>query len=68
MDARRHHVVVVLLLRVGGEDEAVAVGPRTGQANVKAYNRQLGRLIHHDRAKPSFIASHELPLDQDPEA
>lgn len=36
----------------------------TGQANVKAYNRYLGRLIQHDRAKPSFIVSHELPLDE----
>lgn len=41
---------------------------RNGQANVKAYNRQLAQLIHHDRAKPSFIVSHELPLDQAPEA
>ncbi|MFD5804234.1 glutathione-independent formaldehyde dehydrogenase [Streptomyces sp. NPDC127020] len=41
---------------------------RNGQANVKAYNRQLAQLIHHDRARPSFIVSHELPLDQAPEA
>ncbi|MFD0019924.1 glutathione-independent formaldehyde dehydrogenase [Streptomyces sp. NPDC058382] len=34
----------------------------TGQANVKAYNRRLGNLIHHGRARPSFIVSHELPL------
>ncbi|MFD4989906.1 glutathione-independent formaldehyde dehydrogenase [Streptomyces sp. NPDC058374] len=40
----------------------------TGQANVKAYNRHLRNLIHHDRAKPSFIVSHELPLDDAPEA
>ncbi|PJT49298.1 aldehyde dehydrogenase [Streptomyces albidoflavus] len=40
----------------------------TGQANVKAYNRQLRDLIHHDKAKPSFIVSHELPLDDAPEA
>ncbi|MER6195404.1 glutathione-independent formaldehyde dehydrogenase [Streptomyces cyaneofuscatus] len=36
----------------------------TGQANVKAYNRRLGQLIHHGKAKPSFIVSHELPLDE----
>ncbi|MFE3250358.1 glutathione-independent formaldehyde dehydrogenase [Streptomyces sp. NPDC059209] len=36
----------------------------TGQANVKAYNRRLGRLIRHGRAKPSFIVSHELPLSE----
>ncbi|MDI5968871.1 glutathione-independent formaldehyde dehydrogenase [Streptomyces sp. SL13] len=40
----------------------------TGQANVKAYNRRLADLIHHDRAKPSFVISHELPLDQGAEA
>ncbi|RDG37109.1 glutathione-independent formaldehyde dehydrogenase [Streptomyces corynorhini] len=34
----------------------------TGQANVKAYNRRLGNLIHRGRAEPSFIVSHELPL------
>lgn len=34
----------------------------TGQANVKHYNRQLRDLIHEDRAKPSWIISHELPL------
>jgi threonine dehydrogenase-like Zn-dependent dehydrogenase len=40
----------------------------TGQANVKAYNRQLARLIQHDRVRPSWIVSHELPLEQAPEA
>jgi threonine dehydrogenase-like Zn-dependent dehydrogenase len=40
----------------------------TGQANVKAYNRQLSRLIERDRVKPSWIVSHELPLDQAPQA
>jgi threonine dehydrogenase-like Zn-dependent dehydrogenase len=35
----------------------------TGQANVKAYNRKLRDLIHADKAKPSQIMSHELPLD-----
>lgn len=40
----------------------------TGQANVKAYNRLLARLIEHDRVKPSWIVSHELPLDRAPEA
>ncbi len=39
-----------------------------GQANVKAYNRQLRDLIHMDRATPSWIVSHELPLSQAPEA
>lgn len=40
----------------------------TGQANVKAYNRELARLIQHDRVKPSWIVSHQLPLEQAPEA
>lgn len=40
----------------------------TGQANVKAYNRMLSNLIHVGRAKPSMIVSHELSLDQAPEA
>jgi glutathione-independent formaldehyde dehydrogenase len=39
----------------------------TGQANVKAYNRQLCRLIEQGKASPSFIVSHELPLDQAPD-
>jgi len=40
----------------------------TGQCNVKAYNRQLRDLISTGRAKPSFIVSHELPLDKAPDA
>ena len=36
----------------------------TGQANVKSYNRKLRDLITADKAKPSFIVSHELPLSQ----
>ena len=40
----------------------------TGQANVKAYNRMLSRLIEKDKVKPSEIVSHELPLEKAPEA
>ena len=40
----------------------------TGQCNVKAYNRRLADLIHHDLAKPSFIISHNLPLSEAPNA
>ncbi|MBL9166253.1 MAG: glutathione-independent formaldehyde dehydrogenase [Verrucomicrobiales bacterium] len=40
----------------------------TGQANVKAYNRYLGELIHAGRAKPSWIVSHELALEEAPDA
>ena len=40
----------------------------TGQANVKAYNRRLANLIQAGKATPSMIVSHELALDQAPEA
>ncbi|MDT4912169.1 MAG: glutathione-independent formaldehyde dehydrogenase [Pseudonocardiales bacterium] len=40
----------------------------TGQANVKAYNRQLRDLIAADKVKPSLIASHQLSLDEAPDA
>ena len=39
-----------------------------GQTNVKAYNRRLCTLIHRGIATPSFIVSHELPLDEAPDA
>ena len=41
---------------------------RTGQANVKVYNRRLRDLIHVGKAKPSCIISHRLGLDQAPDA
>jgi glutathione-independent formaldehyde dehydrogenase len=40
----------------------------SGQCPVKKYNRRLRDLIAAGKAKPSFIVSHELPLDQAPEA
>jgi glutathione-independent formaldehyde dehydrogenase len=40
----------------------------TGQANVKAYNRKLRHLIHAGKAAPSKIISHELGLDEAPQA
>jgi threonine dehydrogenase-like Zn-dependent dehydrogenase len=39
----------------------------TGQANVKAYNRRLAKLIEAGKAEPSFLVSHELPLEKAPE-
>ncbi|NIJ11374.1 glutathione-independent formaldehyde dehydrogenase [Saccharomonospora amisosensis] len=36
----------------------------TGQANVKAYNRQLRDLIIAGRARPSFVVSQRRPLDE----
>ena len=40
----------------------------TGQCPVKKYNRRLRDLIAAGKAKPSWIVSHELPLDQAAEA
>ena len=40
----------------------------TGQCNVKRYNRQLRDMIIEGRARPSFVVSHELPLEKAPEA
>ncbi len=40
----------------------------TGQANVKKYTMYLRDLIRAGRAKPSFVVSHEVPLDQAPQA
>ncbi|MCY7423295.1 MAG: glutathione-independent formaldehyde dehydrogenase [Chitinophagaceae bacterium] len=40
----------------------------TGQANVKSYNRELCALISAGKAKPSAIISHELSLDEAPDA
>ena len=40
----------------------------TGQCNVKRYNAYLRDLIISGRAKPSFVVSHELPLNDGPMA
>ena len=40
----------------------------TGQANVKAYNRRLAKLIHAGKATPSKIISHKIPLEEAPAA
>jgi glutathione-independent formaldehyde dehydrogenase len=39
-----------------------------GQCPVKAYNRYLCALIEDGKAQPSFVVSHELPLDEAPNA
>ena len=55
----------MLLVSIGKMfEKGLRVG--TGQCNVKRYNRQLRDLIIAGRAKPSFVVSHELPLDQAP--
>ncbi|KAA6408622.1 MAG: alcohol dehydrogenase [Lasallia pustulata] len=40
----------------------------TGQCNVKAYNRYLRDLIISGRATPSFVVSHEIDIDDAPQA
>lgn len=35
----------------------------TGQCNVKSYNRYLRDLIIAGRAKPSFVVSHEIGIE-----
>ena len=40
----------------------------SGQCPVKRYNRYLRSLIHEGKVTPSWIVSHNLPLDQAPEA
>lgn len=38
----------------------------TGQAPVKRYNRELRDLIVAGKARPSFVVSHELSLEEAP--
>ena len=40
----------------------------TGQAPVERYDRQLRDLIITGRATPSFTVSHEIPLEEAPDA
>ena len=40
----------------------------SGQCNVKKYNRYLASLIAAEKAKPSFLVSHELSLEEAPDA
>jgi glutathione-independent formaldehyde dehydrogenase len=40
----------------------------SGQCPVKKYNRRLRDLVAAGKATPSFIVSHELPLEKGPEA
>ncbi|MET7293931.1 glutathione-independent formaldehyde dehydrogenase [Streptomyces griseoloalbus] len=57
----------MLLVSIGKLfEKGLRVG--TGQCNVKRYNRYLRDMITEGRAKPSFVVSHELPLDQAPSA
>ncbi|GAM84243.1 hypothetical protein ANO11243_022370 [Dothideomycetidae sp. 11243] len=47
-------------------EKGLSIG--TGQCNVKAYNRYLRDLIISGKAKPSFIVSHEVSIDDAVEA
>jgi glutathione-independent formaldehyde dehydrogenase len=47
-------------------EKGLSIG--TGQCPVKRYNRELRDLIIRGKATPSAIVSHELPLEQAPEA
>ena len=40
----------------------------TGQCNVKKYNRYLRDMIISGRADPSFVVSHEIGIEEAPEA
>lgn len=40
----------------------------TGQCDVKSYNRYLRDLIISGRAKPSFVISHEIGIEDAPAA
>ena len=40
----------------------------TGQCNVKKYNRYLRDMIVSGKADPSFVVSHEIGIDEAPEA
>ncbi len=53
----------LLLLAVGAlHEKGLRLG--TGQASVKRYNRRLRDMINDGRAAPSFVVSHELPLEE----
>ncbi len=47
-------------------EKGLAMG--TGQCNVKRYNRHLRDMIVSGRARPSFVVSKDLPLDEAPDA
>lgn len=46
--------------------KGISIG--TGQCPVKSYNRELRDLIIRGRATPSLIVSHEVPLEEAPDA
>jgi glutathione-independent formaldehyde dehydrogenase len=63
-DAAKHGMLLMAIGKLFEKGQRIG----TGQANVKAYNRQLRDLIIEGRAEPSFVVSNQLPLDQAPDA
>jgi glutathione-independent formaldehyde dehydrogenase len=63
-DAAKHGMLLMAIGKLF--EKGLRVG--TGQANVKRYNRQLRDMIIEGRAEPSFVVSHQLPLNQAPDA
>lgn len=63
-DAEKHGHYTLSL----GEAWNKGLSIEMGQAPVKRYNRYLRDLIVAGRAKPSFIVSHHLPLEDAPSA
>lgn len=56
-----------LLVTIGTlVDKGLRLG--TGRAHARRYDRQLRDLITEGRARPGFVVSHELPLDEAPDA
>ena len=56
-----------LLVTIGTlVDKGLRLG--TGRADARRYDRQLRDLITEGRARPGFVVSHELPLDEAPDA
>ena len=49
-----------------GKSKGLTIG--TGQCNVKKYNRYLRDMIISGRANPSFVVSHEIGIDEAPQA
>jgi len=47
-------------------EKGLTVG--TGQCNVKMYNRYLRDMIISGKAKPSFVVSHRIAIDEAPQA
>lgn len=50
-------------LRTPLADDVQGLSLATGQCNVKQYNRYLRDLIIAGNAKPSFVISHEMGLE-----